>query len=377
MSFLALKALLRMGGTASSIMAIALLVAVISSTQSVTNHINSQSEILGRLVLPGGTYLLLSWNSSSLADSRVDAGLASRLAGLGFVRQVVPHRIFEARLENSASGRTVNVRCLDDVRGFLERIGSRINGTTPKSWAEAAVGEVLAQAYNIKLGDELELGFGVKHVKLKVVGVFRSQTSSDAELLALMETAYMLTGENGTVSFIEVILEQDVDGREDIRQVAELLPEDVRLVQTQRLRDFVQQMNAQTLTFLNVWSFAVYAVVAAASYVISTRLLTESSYELSMLRALGAGKRLASKLILAYTLTVSLLGSALGVALGTAGSQTASTIITWFLPSLRFTPFIEPLQAFQTMTLAAASSLLGCIYPALRLTRARYIEERL
>jgi putative ABC transport system permease protein len=303
--------------------------------------------------------------------------LASRLAGPSFVRQVVPQRIFEARLENSAGSRTVNVRCLDDVRGFLERIGSHINGTTPKSWAEAAVGEILAQAYNIKLGDELELVFGVKHVKLKVVGVFRSQTSSDAELLALMETAYVLTGENGTVSFIEVVLGQDVDGGEDIRQVAELLPEDVRLLQTQRLRDFVQQMNVQTLTFLNVWSFAVYAVVAAASYVISTRLLTESSYELSMLRALGAGKRLASKLILAYTLTVSLLGSALGVALGTAGSQTAATIITWFLPSLGFTPFIEPLQAFQTMTLAAASSLLGCIYPALRLTRAKYIEERL
>jgi len=374
---LALKSLLRTGGTASSIVAIALLVAILSSAQSITNHINFQTEMLEKLVYAGGPYLILSGNSTSITDSRVDAGLASKLSGLSCVRWAVPQRVIEAELETSAGSRTINIRCLDDVRGFLERMGSYINGTTPESWVEADVGEVLARAYNVNRGDELELGVGGKHVKLKIVGVFRSQTNSDAELLASMEIAYMLTGENGTVSLVEIVLQQGVDSREALSQIAQLLPENVRLVQTQQLKEFTQQMNMQTLAFLNVWSFVVYAVVAAASYIISTRLLTESSYEFSMLRALGAEKRLTLTLVLAYTLTVSLIGSVLGVALGTAGSQTASTMLRWFLPSVDLAPFIELWQAFQTITLTVASSILGCTYPALRFTHARCVEQPL
>jgi lipoprotein-releasing system permease protein len=192
-----------------------------------------------------------------------------------------------------------------------------------------------------------------------------------------METARVLTGENGTVSLIEIVIQQGVDSREALSQIAQLLPENVRLVQTQQLKEFTQQMNMQTLAFLNVWSIAVYAVVIAASYIISTRLLTESSYEFSMLRALGAEKRLTLTLVLAYTLTVSFLGSVLGVALGTAGSQTASTMLRWFLPSVDLAPFMELWQAFQTITLTVASSILGCMYPALRYTHVRYMEQAL
>jgi FkbM family methyltransferase len=64
MYFLALKSLLRTSGAASSIVAIALLVAVISSAQSITNYINLQTGILGRLVYAGGPYLIISEDSA-------------------------------------------------------------------------------------------------------------------------------------------------------------------------------------------------------------------------------------------------------------------------------------------------------------------------
>ncbi|GEM_PF-576794 len=372
-----LKIFIRKRGVAQSIIAIALLVAITSSAQSITNYINLQAEMLGKLVYTGGSYLILSGNSTSIAQSRVDASLASKLAGLSCVRWTVPQKIFEAELETKASSRTINVRCLEDVRGFLERMGSYIDGTTPRSWFEADVGEVLARAYNIKLGDELELVVGGKHVKLKIVGVFRSQTKSDAELLALMETANMLTGENGTVSLIEIVLQQGVDSREALSQIAQLLPENVRLVQVQQLPEFLRQMSMQTIAFLNVWSIAVYAAVAAASYITATRLIVESSYELAMLRALGAKRRLIFTLVLTYTIATSLTGSVLGIALGTAGTQTASTILRWITPNIDITPFLEAEQALQTLLLTLVSSILGCIYPALKSARTRYVEQPL
>jgi ABC-type lipoprotein release transport system permease subunit len=187
----------------------------------------------------------------------------------------------------------------------------------------------------------------------------------------------MLAGNNDTVSLIEFSLKEGVDSWEALGQIAQLLPENVKIVQAQQLKEFAQQMNMQTAAFLNVWSIAVYAVVAAASYIAAARLITESSYELAMLRAIGAKKRLAFTLILAYTVTIALLGSMLGIALGTAGTQTASTMLRWILPSVDVTPFLEAEQALQMLLLTLASSVIGCIYPALKSVQTRYMEQPL
>ncbi|MBC7113636.1 MAG: FtsX-like permease family protein [Candidatus Methanomethyliales bacterium] len=133
----------------------------------------------------------------------------------------------------------------------------------------------------------------------------------------------------------------------------------------------------ETLNFPNVWSIAVYAVVAAASHITATRLIVESSYELAMLTVLGVKKHLIFTLVLTYTVTVAFLGALLGIALGTAGSQTASTILRWTQPSVDVTPFLKPEQVLQTLLLTLTSSILGCIYPALKSTRARYVEQTL
>jgi hypothetical protein len=65
------KMLLRKGGTAQSILAVALLVAIIASTNSIVNYLNLQSEILAGLVNPRGTYLILSSNSKAMTDSKI------------------------------------------------------------------------------------------------------------------------------------------------------------------------------------------------------------------------------------------------------------------------------------------------------------------
>jgi ABC-type lipoprotein release transport system permease subunit len=57
---------------------------------------------------------------------------------------------------------------------------------------EVVVGEVLANALSVGLGDEVLLAVGDKQARAKVVGVFRSQTQSDAELLVPVETVNML-----------------------------------------------------------------------------------------------------------------------------------------------------------------------------------------
>ncbi len=371
------KMLFRKGGTAQSIVAIALPVAIIASTYSIVNYLNLQSENLAGLVNPRGTYLILSSNSTAITDSKLPADLTAKLSNLSYVKNVLPQKMLTANLTANSGKQTIQVRGVEDVGSFLKIRGAYVNGTAAKNWTEANAGEIPARALSINVGDGVSLAVGERLVEVRVVGVFRSQTQSDAELLVPLETANTLAGNIDTVSFIEFSLKEGVDSREALGQIAQLLPENVKIVQAQQLKEFAQQMSLQTLAFLNVWSIAVYAVVAAASYIAAARLLTESSYELAMLKALGAKKRLTFTLILAYTITMALIGSILGIALGVAGTQTASTVLRWVQPGIDITPLLKPEQAIQTLLLTLASSILGCITPALKSARTRYVEQPL
>jgi len=80
---------------------------------------------------------------------------------------------------------------------------------------------------------------------------------------------------------------------------------------------------------------------------------------------------------LAYTTMIALVSSVLGVAVGTAGTQAVSTALRWIRPDIDVAPFLRAEQALQILLLALASSVLGCLYPALKSARAAYAERLL
>lgn len=373
MSALSYKMLFRKGGTASSILAIALLVAIPASMNSIINHINSQTEALGGLVNIGGTYLILSGNSSSITDSKIDVELASIVGSITEIKHALPQKVFKATLTKNTTNRAVLIRGIEDVSGFLGLRGAYVNGTTAKGEMEVNVGEVLARLTSINMGDEVNLTVGNKLLKVKVVGIVKTLTQSDSEIIAPMGLANRLIGAEGKLSLIEFTLKDGVK-EEALQGLIKLLPECVKIVRVQQTKTFIQDINTQTLTFLNQWSLAVYAVVVASSYVVATRLTTESSYELAMLKALGAKGKLIFTLVLTHTATMALLGSILGLAIGVAGAQMASTIARWMLTSLDLAPFLMVNQALRILLLTLASSILGCIYPSLKASHKSYAE---
>jgi ABC-type lipoprotein release transport system permease subunit len=353
------RMLLRKRGTTLSIIVVALLAAILASANSIINYVDLQVEAFGRLVSPGRTYLILNGNSTSIMDRWVD--VAWKLCGFSYVEHMLPQKILTVNLTVESISRMVQVRGVEDVDVFLKVRGAYVNGA--ENWTEVNVGEILAGALSISIGGEVNLSFGVRQVR--VVGVFRSRTRSDAELVVPMETARRLAGNDDKLSFIEFALKEGVGMLEAVNEIKRLLPENVKLIQAQQMGGFAQQMSMQTLIFLNVWSTAVYAAIAA-SYVIATRLIVELKYELAMLRALGAKKIIPLTLIFTYIAAVAFIGSMLGISLGTAGTRAASTILRWIMPSAGITPFLEVEQAVRTLLLTFASSILGCMHPAVK-----------
>jgi ABC-type lipoprotein release transport system permease subunit len=52
-------------------------------------------------------------------------------------------------------------------------------------------------------------------------------------------------------------------------------------------------------------------------------------------------------------------------------------MLRWIQSNIEVVPFLKVDQALQILLLALASSILGCAFPALKATRARYVEQQL
>ncbi|MEM2894159.1 MAG: FtsX-like permease family protein [Candidatus Bathyarchaeia archaeon] len=371
------RMLFRRRGVGSAILAIGFIVAIEASMISTLNHVNAQSEALAGLVQIGETYIIIGRGSMSITDSRIDAELASCLREAAEVEQIFLQKVLAVNLKADSADQTAKLTAVEKVEGFLRFRGADINGGFAENWTEANIGEILARTAGIALNQTITISSGEGTFQSRVVGIFRTRSGLDAEIVVPMDALNGLFKDDRKISVIEFTLKEGFERGEGLDHIAESLPESVEILKVQRPDVFMQRVNLQTLTFLNVWSLVVYAVVAAASYIITMRLTAESAYELAMLRALGAGKRQVLTLIMGYTAAIAFLGSILGIALGVAGTQIASTILRWLQPTVEIAPFLKAEQASKTILLTLVSSILGCAYPAYRSIGMGYLEQPL
>ncbi|MEM4521494.1 MAG: hypothetical protein QXF23_07215 [Candidatus Bathyarchaeia archaeon] len=364
-----LKMLLRKDDSFSAILSIALLVALIASTSSIANNLNLQVQALSRLVNVGGTIIITSRNASSLIDSKIGVEHAQeliiKLENLTCVKRLSMQKILSVQVFSSTKNATAYMRLVDDLPSFLKGRNARLNGTLASNRMEINMGEILAKILSVNVGDKVIIQHYESQVDLRVSGIFRSQTEIDSEVVASMKLLEELTLPR-EVSLIEVVLGERSRVQEALTQIGRILPENLIATQAQQLLEFTKQTIQQTLNFLDVWFTVVYIAIAITSYVIVNRLIAESSYELTMLKTLGAGKGLLSTSIVLYTMIVALAGSILGVAVGTVGAQVAATIFRWIKPSVIIEPTLELQQTVLIALLTLISSIAGCIFPALK-----------
>ena len=102
-------------------------------------------------------------------DSRVEVELAHKLSGFSYVENVLPQKMLTVTLTAGSDSRAVHVRGVEGVSVFLRAKCACINGTAAERLTEANVGEMLARAFSISLGDEIDivikllLGFSSLH----------------------------------------------------------------------------------------------------------------------------------------------------------------------------------------------------------------------
>ncbi|MBC7129804.1 ABC transporter permease, partial [Candidatus Bathyarchaeota archaeon] len=236
------KMLIRKSGSAWFILTIALLVALLASTNAITNALSLQAETLAKLKNPEGTYILLSGNATALTDSKLDTTLTGKLGNLSCIQQILPQKIIQAHITAESSNATAQIIGVNNVAAYLKTRRASLNGSTAKNPTEANIGEILANTLSISLGNQISCTAHNRQVKIKIAGIFRSQTQSDTEIIVPLETANILAGDNKTITLIEFTLKKDANPQESLNQITQLLPENVKLIQTQQLKEFTQQI---------------------------------------------------------------------------------------------------------------------------------------
>jgi len=365
MSFIAFRMFLRKGGTSSAILAIALLIAIMASANSIVNSINSQATALESMVDVGQTYLVMQKNATSVTNSQVSPGVASLLENMSDVDQVLPQTITDVTMTSNSSNYNVELTTVEDLPSFFNVKQAQMQGQIAEPNAlEVDIGIALASLTSTNTSDQVTLTFGDTSLKVSITGVFTTLTQSDAQIVAPADIAQQLTGENST-SFVEFSLKTD-SSQSAVSSIEQALPTDVKIVKVQELKGFIQDVSDQTLSFLNLWSIGIFVVIAAASYLVATRLVTESTYELSMLRSLGSNRGLLFRLVFIYIVAVASLGIVLGLSIGIVGAQAASTMANWIQPGVTLAPFLEIGQAAQLAAFTFLSAIMGCLFPAFK-----------
>lgn len=319
---------------------------------------------MGELSSIGQTYLLTNKNSPSLYDSQIDSSLISQIQNNTNVNYALGERIIQGTLTTKSGIYSVNLLGVSNVADFLNGDNARINGSISQSQSQTDVGIILANLASIKLNDTLTLTVNNKTGELYTAGITQTTEQSDTELIMPLTALETFTQNSDIISFIQFSIKESSTKSEILANISQTLPSDVKITQVQQVQTFVQDINGQTINFINVWSIAVYIVIAAASYIIAVRAINEAKYELYMLKTLGAKKRSTVSLVISYSIVLAVFGSLLGIALGVVGTQVTATGVRWMWGSFVLAPFLQPVQALQIVLIALVSCFLGSLYPA-------------
>ncbi|MCW3999766.1 MAG: FtsX-like permease family protein [Candidatus Bathyarchaeota archaeon] len=325
------------------------------------NNISSQTSALSQLASVGDTYIVTE-GSGGLGESEIDAAVVAEINGSRLLSDLTCHRLTRGAIQTADGSYPVTMRGIDDPQAFFRRHNAAVNGSASPNGAQAVAGVILSKAASIHRGDQVNLTIHGKAFSLSIVGVVQANGQTDTELILPLTTLQELSPSAGSVSLIEFSTQNPAG----IANLTRTLPSNLKIECTQQTAAFAADINNQLVAFITVWSVSVYVVVAAASYVIATRVVNEAKYEFCMLGTLGAKKPLTTQLILGYAGAIALVGCLVGISLGVVGTQAAATFARWLLGSSGLAPFLEGSQALEILILAFAASLAGCLYPSLR-----------
>ncbi len=318
--------------------------------------------------------VLTSAGSSDFHGSSIPDEVADEYRGLQGIAVVSEEVLMWANYQG-AEIEIVGVDLEDFERIYLFE---ELEGRRPSAPEECLVGRTLAASLGIEEGMDVRLLVEGQRVLLRVAGVFVTKTNNslglfqtdtpmDTQLLASREylsSIFPRFATNASIARIKASESEGLDLAESY--TAENHPE-LEVMEAMQVSNFFEKSIINVSRLLSTIVVFVIILMVLGIYNSMNMVVSERTWEIGVIRAIGARKSFVLRLFVAESAMLALLGGLFGVALGIAMSHAITSFFSIFVEG---SPSVAPLTKLTTIGWGIAASLIiglfGGIFPANR-----------
>ncbi len=241
---------------------------------------------------------------------------------------------------------------------------------------------VLADQYNLNVGDVIHIQVGSRRQTLQIVSVLKSnekneQRGLDGLLITDIGTAQEILGKVGTLDRIDLIIPESIQGKAALERIISILPPGAR-VET-ATDSTVEEMTAAFR--LNLTALSTLALLVGMFLIYNTVVfgVVQRRSVLGSLRALGMTRGEIFSIILIEAGLLGVIGTALGLGLGYLLGRGAVGMVTTSINDLFFVVTVRRID-FPPMTMlkggvsGIAAALTAAALPAYEATNVRAVS---
>jgi putative ABC transport system permease protein len=257
------------------------------------------------------------------------------------------------------------------------------SGSPPEGDDQVVIDSGTAEAYDIGVGDRVEIVFEGPPGEFEVVGVagYGDGGSLFGATYALFDlpTAQRVLGREGELDSISVVAADGESGTALARRITEALPQGTEAVPAATVITEQQDQISQGLGYLRT-AFLVFAYVAlfVGAFIIFNTfaiIVAQRTRELALFRALGASGGQVMLTVVVEALIVGIVASAVGVVVGIGIAIVLKGLLSSLgidLPSSG--TVIQPRTVIVSIVIGTIVTVVAALVPARRAARIAPIE---
>ena len=242
-----------------------------------------------------------------------------------------------------------------------------VDGEWPSVQGELLVGADIAENYNLKTGDTIEVTYTPEEneseevtldnfILFDVVGILDTGGSEEDYVYMYLSDLEELTGESGNIDVAELSISASSD---ELSAYADKINSSVPAVNA-RLVKRVTASETTVLTKLQALVLLVTIVVLALTMICvattMTAVVAERRKEIGLRKAIGASDASIIKEFMGESMLLGLLGGIIGAILGFIFAQEVSKNV--FGSSIQFRPLLVPIAILVSIAVTGLSSLM-------------------
>jgi len=311
-------------------------------------------------------------SGAAFEQRRVD----SSTTGLGYVQAA--GRVGERGLiKREGQTKAVSVTGVDQLKDFEYR-GYTFEGTGILRRNDATIGQRMNEDLGIKVGDYVTIQMpNGSALSLHIVGIVKTRVEAGYNVYIDLAFAQQKLGFVGRITYAIVHVTDEARVSEVRKMLEHNLGESYRVRSTkEETINFVEEQLAGWRQGLS--SISTVAVLVSIGLVLNTIYMNlgERTYEVGVLRAIGARRRDVFWLFFSETIFYALIGIALGVAAGIGFARiiySFTSLVSIFGAESTGTLVVRPEYIISGATIGFLATIVGGFVPSVSAARTRIL----